>query len=249
MTLKPLDLQCIEFLAQLRGVAPEMVRDAYVAAKQRFRFVGGRYRHLCAQVHALLAPLYGNGSEKELVSSYQYHGLLHLYRHISYSYWKLPLYQERAQAILARAAKGSLAIVDYGCGLGYLSEAIARARPGTRIYLVDVAGLVLDFAAFRFQKLELDFETIPVTRGRIYPKLPAHNLCIVTEVWEHLQRPMMAYENIHQAMEEGGLLVGKIADHKDTFFHVSPDLAELQERVAVDFELLAHDIVAIYRKR
>jgi len=244
--LAAIDLDYIEFLSQRRGVAPDAVREQYAAVKERFQFAGREYRQLCVSIYDLLSPVYSDSSETELISSLQFHAAIHLYRHISYAYWKLPRLQKYARAILAVASSGPLTVVDYGAGLGHLSMLLAQDRPGSHVCLVDIDCMVLDFAEFRFRKAGLDFETIRVTRECVYPDLPEHDVCIVTEVWEHLKRPIVAYENICRALAKGGLLVGKISDHGREFFHVSPRLGDLRTRLAVDFERVTR---GIHRKR
>ncbi len=142
-------------------------------------------------------------------------------------------------------------IVDYGCGLGFLSFEMAQRRPDARVHLLDVEGMVLDFARHRFEKHGLHVQVVPVTPDAPYPVLPSHNLCIATEVFEHLVRPMVAYEHILDALEPDGLLHGNFRDHKADSAHVSPALADVRERLAHDFEKVA--VVpyknAVYRKR
>ena len=244
--LAAIDLDYIEFLAQRRGVPSEVVRRQYAAVKERFGFAGREYRRLMTQTHDLFAPVYGEDSEEELISSLQFHAALHVYRHISYDYWKVSVYAKQAKRIVKAAGPGPLVILDYGAGLGHLSSIIARIRPGTRVYLLDVDSLVLDFAEFRFRKAGLNFESVRVTRECVYPELPEHNICIATEVWEHLKRPLVAYKNVCRSLVRGGLLVGKICDHSKEFFHVSPRLGDLKARLAVDFEKV---IRGIHRKR
>jgi len=244
--LTAIDLDYIEFLAQRRGVAPEAVREQYAAVKERFQFAGREYRQFCVSIHDLLSPVYSDSSEAEIITSLQFHAAIHLYRHISYAYWKLPHLQKYAKAILGAASSKPLVVVDYGAGLGHLSMLLAQICPGSYVYLVDIDGMVLDFAEFRFRKAGLNFESIRVTQECVYPDLPEHDVCIVTEVWEHLKRPLVAYENVCQALVTGGLLVGKISDHGKEFFHVSPKLGDLRARLVVDFEMVTR---GIHRKR
>ena len=244
--LMAIDLDYIEFLARRRGVAPEVVQKQYAIVKERFQFASREYRQLCVSIHDLLSPVYSDSSEAELISSLQFHAAMHLYRHISYAYWKLPRLQKHARTVLAMASNGPLVVVDYGAGLGHLSMLLAQLRPGSYVYLVDIDCMVLDFAEFRFRKAGLDFETIRVIQECVYPDLPEHDICIVTEVWEHLKRPLVAYENIWRSLIAGGLLIGKASDHGREFFHVSPKLNDLRARLVVDFERVTR---GIHRKR
>lgn len=140
-----------------------------------------------------------------------------------------------AQCLLAHMDRMPV-VVDYGSGLGYVSFEIGKLRKDAKIFLVDIDCLIQEFAAFRFRKHGLDAETIPVTSSNIYPELPIHNICIATEVMEHLYQPLTAYQNICRAMEKGGLLYGNFDDHAKGVFHVSPDLSELRKKIQEDFE-------------
>jgi SAM-dependent methyltransferase len=136
---------------------------------------------------------------------------------------------------LVDAAGKTPVAVDYGSGAAYVSYEIAKAYPDARIFLVDIDCLVMEFARFRLSKLGADVHTIPVTGDNPYPPLPQHNICIASEVMEHLAHPLTAYENIHNALQPGGILYGDFSNHEPNMFHVSPDLAMLRERIAADF--------------
>lgn len=131
-------------------------------------------------------------------------------------------------------------VVDYGSGLAYISYEIAKANSDARIFLVDIDCVVLEFAAFRLKKIGADVQTIPVTKTNLYPELPPHNICIATEVMEHLTQPLTVYENILEALRERGVLYGGFDDHQPNMFHISPDLSELRHRISRDFESLEH---------
>lgn len=141
---------------------------------------------------------------------------------------------------LARSLIGKIesppVVVDYGCGLGYISMEIAKLNEKAKIFLLDIEGLVLEFAGFRFKKHGINVEFIPVSKSNPYPKLPRHNICLATEVMEHVCQPLKAYRNIHDAMESGGILYGNFEDHEKGIFHVSPLLKDLREKIVRDFQ-------------
>lgn len=137
-------------------------------------------------------------------------------------------------------------VVDYGCGLAYTSLEIVRLQPQTRIFLVDIDCITLDFALFRFGKIRADVAAIRVTQDNLYPPLPDHTLCIAREVMEHIHQPLRVYDNILDGLSPGGLLYGSFDDHKPNLYHLSPNLAEIRNRLAVDFEYLGHHC---YRKK
>ncbi|MCK5096133.1 MAG: class I SAM-dependent methyltransferase [Candidatus Pacebacteria bacterium] len=145
-------------------------------------------------------------------------------------------YGATAKKIIKILGDATPVVVDYGCGFGYLSFEIGMLRKDSKIYLVDIDSLNLEFAAFRFKKHNIDVETILITKDNIYPKLPQHNICIATEVMEHIMNPLVAYKNIYKGMEKGGVLYGNYDDHSDIMFHISPDLSKLREYISKDFE-------------
>ena len=131
---------------------------------------------------------------------------------------------------------GDPVVVDYGCGLGYISLEIGQCEKKAKIYLVDIECLVLEFAEYRLGKNGIDAATIPVNKDNLYPKLPQHNICIATEVMEHVCQPVFAYQNIRESMETGGILYGNFEDHEAGMFHVSPDLQELRDKLSENYK-------------
>jgi len=140
-----------------------------------------------------------------------------------------------AQTLLSHI-KGIPVVVDYGSGLGYVSLEIGQHEKRAKIHLVDIECLVLEFAEYRLKKNGINVESIPVNKDNLYPKLSQHNICIATEVMEHVYQPVLAYQNIHESMEVGGILYGNFEDHEKGMFHVSPDLHELRGKVAENYE-------------
>ena len=94
----------------------------------------------------------------------------------------------------------------------------------------------MEFADFHFKKQGINPEFIKVTKSNPYPILPKHNICIATEVMEHVCQPLKAYQNIHDTMEKGGILYGNFEDHDKGMFHVSPMLKDLRDKIARDFQ-------------
>ncbi len=156
------------------------------------------------------------------------------------------LSQISAAKLLRNNSKKNPIIVDYGCGLGYLSFELAMRDKGVNVYLLDINCLTLEFASYRFKKYGIKAEEIIVDENNIYPKLPVHDICIATEVMEHLFRPLVAYENISQSLSENGLLYGNFSDHRKEMFHVSHDLSKLRSAIERDFEQLGENL---FRKK
>lgn len=137
-------------------------------------------------------------------------------------------------------------IVDYGCGLAYLSFRLSREIPGSRIVLVDVDSIMNEFVRFRFDKHGIPFESLRVTQEDPFPQLPEHQICIADEVMEHLKNPLKALDNIRQAMTPGGILIGDYGDHCPELFHLHSDMAFFREGLNRSFVKLADKI---YQKK
>ncbi len=129
-------------------------------------------------------------------------------------------------------------VVDYGCGLGEISFEIGKLNQNSKIYLVDIDCLTLEFAEFRFKKYGIDVEIIPVSENDLYPKLPQHNICIANDVMEHIMKPLVVYKNISIGMSGGGYLYGNFNNQRDEMFHISTNLNELREQIDKDFHKL-----------
>jgi len=129
-------------------------------------------------------------------------------------------------------------VVDYGCGLAYISFEIAKMVKGAHVILVDIDCIHLEFTEFRFKKYDLDFEVIKIDKNNLYPRLPKHNICIATEVMEHVYQPLTVYQNILDSLECNGVLYGNYEDHEGGVFHVSPKLNELRDKISQNFTRL-----------
>jgi len=79
------------------------------------------------------------------------------------------------------------------------------------------------------------------------PALPPLDLCITTEVFEHLHDPIASLEATHKALKPSGFLYAGIHDLWPEFMHVSPDLSTCRDRL----EMVRYDEVTpslIFRK-
>lgn len=233
----------IEYLAAKRGRRYEYIKTLFLETRDKYAFAGRGYREFCHDIFNLYKIMYDNTDEKDSVDSYKFHELLHLFRMISYSYGQD--FGPTARLLAEKADKRPLVIVDYGCGLGYISYAIAKFVKGSKVYLVEVDSMVLEFAKFIFDKQGIETSLIRVTKEDLYPRLPPHNICIATEVMEHLKRPMEAYAHIYESLDRGGLLFGDFEDHIEDILHVSCDLSGLRRSIHGDFQKIGDNC---YRK-
>jgi 2-polyprenyl-3-methyl-5-hydroxy-6-metoxy-1,4-benzoquinol methylase len=156
------------------------------------------------------------------------------------------IYRPIAQQLVETLKDETPIVVDYGCGLGYISFFIAQLNRKAKIYLVDIDCLTLKFAEFRFKKHGINHEVIPVNKTEHYPALPRHNICIAHEVMEHVREPLLVYRNILGSMDAQGLFYGDFQDHQKMMFHVSPDLSELRRALDTDYVRLSN---SLYQKK
>lgn len=282
--LNEIERDFIEFISVKRNCPYKEIEDIYLTTKDRFKFSSSKYRKLTDTVHNIHKVMYDDKSEKELIDSYKFHALMHLFRFISYSYPKsysnyLKIlikviikgdfnklsdflkrkisnksknveatgtggYSNISKVLVEKIDKAPI-VVDYGCGLGDISFAIGKLEKKSKVYLIDIDCLTLEFTEFRFNKHQVNVEIIPVSKNNLYPKLPVHNICIATEVMEHLIQPLKAYQNIKNSLQIGGMLYGNFGEHNKEMFHVSPDLSELRYRLNEDFKKIGD---MVYRK-
>lgn len=137
---------------------------------------------------------------------------------------------------LIKSVNENPVIVDYGCGPAYISFEIGKINKNAQIYLVDINSLVSEFTQFRFKKHGIKAEFIQIDENNLYPQLPACNICIATEVMEHIVEPLRAYQNIFNSLKRGAILYGDFSDHDPHMFHVSPSLVTLREKISQNFE-------------
>lgn len=235
MALNQVEIDYTEYLAQKRGVSVGCARNDYESVRVIHDFNSQAFKLFMIAIHNLFSPVYGDSSERELYETYRFHAALHLYRHIGYSYNRLSAYARLAKKISDLIGDNPITIIDYGCGLGYIPMALYAILPDTAIHLVDIDGMVLDFATWRYHKYGVPYSAIRVRPENPYPELPPHNVCLALESMEHLLEPLTAYKNINAAMDVGGLLIGDFGDHTRQLFHVSTDLRSLREAIARDY--------------
>lgn len=142
---------------------------------------------------------------------------------------------------LADLAPDRPTVLDYGCGLAYISFEIGRLKPETGFILVDVDCLGLAFTAWRFARHGLNVETVVISEEDPYPLLPPHDVCIATDVMEHLWQPARAFDNITASLAPQGVLYGQFNDFDPGFWHISPDLSSIRRGLERDYEALDRD--------
>lgn len=262
--LTQIEKDFVEFLSS-RG--EKKVLEKYLKTKATLDFGSDRFREFCSINYQALQVFFNDESESSAIVAYKYFACQDLLRMLSYSFQRPPnlisylrtgiqklksgrlqrARVEKEQALNRMlASKESHVIVDYGCGLGYLSFDLAKRAPGSRVVLVDIDTIKFEFAIFRFQKHGIPVTPIFVTEAAPYPVLPSHTICIAQEVIEHLHDPLAAYGNIRNGLQKGGYLYGDFDDHGSGHFHVSPNLARFRAALKEDFHFAGG---YLYRKK
>ncbi|MCC7203019.1 MAG: methyltransferase domain-containing protein [Nitrospirae bacterium] len=191
--------------------------------------------HVLVQME-LCQPFWGN-TPMELQQAYAAHEPLQFMRLLSYdeplltSWPELGILEERADPL----------IVDFGCGLAQFSIAWAcrlrnQGKP-LQLFLADLPLLHMDFLRWLCQRWELPASIAACTPSCPIPDLPACDLCVATEIFEHVPDPMNYLLALAEAVKPGGFLLTNLADHTDhneEFLHISPDLAQLRQYLTAE---------------
>jgi len=213
--------------------ASQLVKSHYLATKKRFNFVSRQYKKWIFK--QVIPHRQYDQTAEGLIDMYKFTERWWLYRYLAYPYWKKRRqpYRIVAQSIIDNSTQPI--IVDYGCGLGFISFEIGHQNQCSEIFLVDVDTLILKFASFRFAKHGIKANSIQVSKENLYPELPKHNVCIAWEIFEHLKEPLKAFDNIISSLEPGGLLCGWFRDHEEDATHVTPDSGPIREQINQHF--------------
>jgi 2-polyprenyl-3-methyl-5-hydroxy-6-metoxy-1,4-benzoquinol methylase len=225
-----LEQQFIGFMANRKNKSIDNIRDVYIKTKHRFTFSNNEYRRHSTNFHDLHSLTHSDDTDEEIVESMKFFDLLHTFRFLAYEFTEDNGINKLAKQIAMYVDKPVL--LDYGCGLGRLTNKICEIKPDTKVFLLDVNCLSLDFAEYRFKSNGFDVTKIPIDVPNIYPTLPPHNICIATEVMEHVKNPLLAFKNINDSLPSRGILYGNFNNHKKELFHVSCDLEDL--RIEID---------------
>ncbi len=233
--------QFLHWNAQRLGISLEESKQRYFAS---WRAVKGGHRRAdyraFNQMSHKLYQVFFNDDESEIYSAYAFHGPMHFLRMLSYSD---PVWNEDDPVIRHLSSYTTVDILDYGCGLAQRSRALAAflRDKGIRVklILVDIPTIRKEFLLW--MGVENKVKTVFIDSSELspVPELPAADICIATEFFEHVYDPVPYFRNIHSALRENALLVTNIADHNKEFMHVSPDLAALRAEIrALDYDEL-----------
>ena len=169
-----------------------------------------------------------------MIGTYQFHGPVDFLRMLGY---RIPTEADVRAIVLALAGKQQVGIVDYGCGLAHRTIAVARCLMtrgcSVKLTLVDIRReLHLEFISFLCRKHGIAHEFIEITAAQLYPPLPLHDYCDTVSVLEHVREPLRVIENIHAALQPGGVFLAAVEDEIDEMMHISANLKAVRDRLA-----------------
>jgi hypothetical protein len=143
--------------------------------------------------------------------------------------------QPVVRALTGRSGRDEIVIADFGCGLAQHSRTLAAhlVRQGARVRLVlaDSPTLRKDFLLWLGAKTNIPTTFLDCTPETPAPKLPACDVLVATEFFEHVHDPLMYFERFNAALRVDGLLITHLADVAREYMHVCTDLGPLRNRI------------------
>jgi SAM-dependent methyltransferase len=223
----------LKWNAERLNISIEDSRQRFLAswASVRGGHAGKGFRRLTDLSHRLL-QVFSNDSAHEVYDAYQLHAPTHFLRMLSY---REPTWGDNDVVVQKLAGRSRVDILDYGCGLAQKSRELAKylREKGVTVHLAlaDIPTLRKEFLQWLGKHTGIETTTLDCTAAHPVPNLPPCDICFATEVFEHIHEPVRHFEAIHSALKPNGLLVTDVSDHVSEFMHVSPHLAELQDRL------------------
>jgi SAM-dependent methyltransferase len=185
----------------------------------------------CELNHDLLRVFVGN-REPEILEAYKTHAPLHFLRMLSY---RVPQWPGHIPEVAPLFESPRPVLVDFGCGLAQTAISLAlflRAKGrAPELFLADIPVPQLEFLSWFCRGLKLPATIAECTPSTPIPLLPACDLLIATEFFEHLHDPLRYLAAFADAIRPGGFLLTNIADHTPEFLHVTPKLGPLRDHL------------------
>jgi SAM-dependent methyltransferase len=210
----------------------------YDGGRIRGGHAGEEFRWFCDLSYKLFNPLYDD-SPREVMATYEFYGPLHLLRML---YYEEPQWTD--DPILTHlASRSTIHILDFGCGLAHASRSLAAAlsKQGRRVELAlaDIPTVRKRFLVWTGTRTGVPTAFLDCTQSVRIPELPLCDLCVATNVLEHLDRTLEYLNAFNAALKPGGLLWTDVADHNQEFMHVSPSLRAVRDRLeALGYEAI-----------
>jgi 2-polyprenyl-3-methyl-5-hydroxy-6-metoxy-1,4-benzoquinol methylase len=128
--------------------------------------------------------------------------------------------------IQGMADRPTVTILDFGCGLAHYSCPLVhtfKTQVGkVHLVLADIPTIRKSFLLWAGEKAGIPITFLDCTVGTPIPDLPTCDVCIATEIFEHLHNPTLYSRRIHEVLLPGGFIYTNISDHKPEFMHVTP---------------------------
>jgi len=176
--------------------------------------------------------VYYSNDPREVFEAYQSHARLHSLRLLSCS---IPTWPGRLPEIRALFDAPAPVIVDFGCGMAQIPLSLAlylkELGCSPQVCLADIPTFRFDFLEWFCRRLGVAACLTPCTFDQPIPPLPACDLCIANEVFEHLHEPVKYLEAFDRILKPGGYLLANLGDHEPEYFHVSMDLSPVRNRL------------------
>ena len=190
---------------------------------------GGHHFKRYAELHEQVCSPFWASSRAEVADAYAAHDPIQFLRLLSYPEADPGAWPELSEL----ESRDDVCIVDFGCGLAHLSRALAgriRARGrSVALFLADLPLQQFRFPRWYCARAGLTAEFAECTPERPIPPLPRCDLCIATEVLEHVHEPEPYLAALAESVKPGGWLLTHLGVHGNEFLHVSPDLRPLAD--------------------
>lgn len=222
-----------EWNAERLGIPVAESRRRYADSWQALRggHGGGEFRGFCVLSHTLFRVFYDD-SPGEVYAAYRFHGPMHFLRMLSYAE---PVWDDDDPVVAHLRQCPDPRVLDFCCGLAQRSRGLAlKLQAEGRTVALDLVDIPTERKAFLLwlgDRLGIPTTFADCTPDAPIPPLGGCDVCIATEVFEHLHQPLAYLDAMHGALRPGGLLVTNIADQKAEYMHVSPDLSALRARL------------------
>jgi hypothetical protein len=219
--------------AQRLGLSADESRRRFESSLRTFR--GGHaglpfrtFNDLSHSVHSVFAT----DKPEEVYRAYELHAPTHFLRQLSHAE---PAWPATNPVVAALHDRTTVTIADFGCGLAQTSISLAKQLRADGVtptlVLADIPTLRFEFLAWLVKEWGFEAQMYPCTIEDPRPALPACDVLVAREFFEHIYDPVGYAEYFDRSVQTGGFLVTNVADHHAEFMHVSPDLAPLRQRL------------------
>jgi ubiquinone/menaquinone biosynthesis C-methylase UbiE len=119
------------------------------------------------------------------------------------------VYAHREAIVAALGLRPGLVVADIGAGTGVFTRLMAeRARPGGKVYAVDIAPAFLAHIAAESKRLGHDnVQTVRCTQDAVNLPKESIDLAFLCDAYHHLEYPAKSLASIAQALKPRGELV------------------------------------------